>query len=167
MSTNTKEELNQRQALQSIVNDFFSSEENFDKLDALLNKKKISLRVLEFAAVNEGKFLKKFDSYGAFQTALDSAGKKSFDSFRRHEKFEYSFKGKKVVTNLAQLRFLKYTIENGVLAWLENEKNCEIVEKALKKATILKMQSKKENKKKKKKRKLLSQPVGVANKSVF
>jgi hypothetical protein len=53
------------------------------------------------------------------------------DAFRRHLKFSYSLNGEHVVTNLAQLRFIRFAKESGVVDWLKDKKNVAKVEKAM------------------------------------
>ena len=93
---------------------FFADETNFKKLESLLsrNKRRVSLRLLHFTAQNAHKLTKRPELANRYQTTLESAGKKYFDAFRRHSRFNYELDGNKVETNAAQLRFIKYIIEN-------------------------------------------------------
>ena len=60
--------------------------------------------------------------------------KQLFDAFRRHSRFNYELDGKTVETNAAQLRFLKYVMEKGIVDWLDNEENRKKAETAMRKA---------------------------------
>ena len=138
---------------------FYSRENNFNFLLKILGKeKKISLRVLEFAASNSHMFKTSYKLCGLYQTFLDSAGKRNFDAFKRHESFEYQHPrtGKIVRTNVAQLRFLRFAKESGIVQWLEDPSNIKEVEQ------VMKSKSKQSNQKRKRK-KVMSCAVGAEN----
>ena len=113
---------------------FFADETNFKKLESLLsrNKRRVSLRLLHFTAQNAHKLTKRPELANRYQTTLESAGKKYFDAFRRHSRFNYELDGNKVETNAAQLRFIKYIIENWIVEWLEDSDNRKRAEKSMK-----------------------------------
>lgn len=139
-----------------VLNAFFAKEHNFVKLEKILKKEiKVSLRTLEFAASHSHRFYSGLQLHGAYQNYLSSAGKRFFDAFKRHQKFTYSLGTRKIETNVAQLRFIKFALENGLVAWLQNPDNARRVEIEMKK---------KMSKKKVKKRKKIETPaVGEEN----
>lgn len=133
------------------ANMFFSVRTNFEALHSILSKKKlISLRTLEFTVINFTKFVpNSLKMNGNYQVFLDSHGKRFFDAFRRHEKFNYTYEDKvngdlMVATNVAQLRFLKFVIENQIHIWLSVKKNRTLIEKSMrsKERKIMKRRSK-------------------------
>ena len=64
----------------SSIKRFFEKQENFDLAEQVLAKKKrVSLRVLEYVAANNSKFIFNVSNHGKFRDILDSKGKKSFD----------------------------------------------------------------------------------------
>lgn len=162
--------LNEEEALRRIQNSqefknlsrFFRKASNFSKAETIVKKKKkVSLRVVEYVASNAGKFIFNVHTHGAFRDLLDARGKKRFDVFRRHSRFTLTLGDKSFVTNLAQLRFLEFSISSGVIDWLlESKKNVKQAEEAMKKEAEIR---KKQRKPGRKRRKRELKAVGCSN----
>jgi hypothetical protein len=105
---------------------FFDAPENREKLhDILEHRKGISLRKLEWFVTNYAKANhvtyttpsgKMFTVHVAYKSSLDGYSKKLFDPFCRTERLV--FQG--FTTTCAQLNFLRWCIQNGVVDYLEN-----------------------------------------------
>jgi len=116
-----------------VLNNFYAKEQNFSMLEKILSKKeRLSLRTLEFACSHSHEFRRSLKLHGSYQTFLDSCGKRYFDAFRRHSRFKYTLGDKSCITNVAQLRFLKYALQNGIVHWLLRSENIAKVEHAMK-----------------------------------
>ena len=63
-----------------------------------------------------------FPVHVKYKSSLDGYSKKLFDPFARASKIEYTIpaSGKKVVTTVAQLNFLRWAIKNGVVEFIRN-----------------------------------------------
>ena len=104
---------------------FFDAPENREKLhDILEHRKGISLRKLEWFVTNYAKANhvtyttptgKMFTVHVAYKSSLDGYSKKLFDPFCRTERVD--FHG--FTTTCAQLNFLRWCIQNGVVEYLE------------------------------------------------
>lgn len=104
---------------------FFNVPENREKLhDILEHRKGISLRKLEWFVTNYAKNNhvtyttptgKMFTVHVAYKSSLDGYSKKLFDPFCRTERVE--FHG--FTTTCAQLNFLRWCIQNGIVEYLE------------------------------------------------
>lgn len=104
---------------------FFDAPENREKLhDILGHRNGISLRKLEWFVTNYAKNNhvtyttptgKMFTVHVAYKSSLDGYSKKLFDPFCRTERVE--FQG--FTTTCAQLNFLRWCIQNGVVEYLE------------------------------------------------
>lgn len=125
--------MSKRQGILRSLNAFYTVQHHFQQLYEILNKKhKISLRTLEYTVINYSKFVPNALSLnGRYQIYLESHGKRFFDAFRRHTKFNYTLGDKTVATNVAQLRFIKFVIENKINLWLKNPNNKKLAEKAM------------------------------------
>ena len=158
-------DLQRKKNLMENLDKFYENKKNFDTLVEVLSKdSKISLRALEFTASNELSCKTNVDNLGKYQDSLDVCSKLLFDSFRRHESYEYTHcSGKSVTTNTAQLSFLKFCIENGVIDFLQKGGNMEMVEKMMKKSVQKNIKVKSSKKRRRRKKKLL-QSVGEAQK---
>ena len=141
---------------------FFCKRDNFDKAEQIIKKKKkVSLRVVEFVATNSGRFIFNVHRHGDFRDLLDQRGKKKFDVFRRHSRFTLTLGDRSFVTNLAQLRFLEFSIQSGVIDWLlQSEKNVKKAEAAMRQEAE-ERKKKKEPGRKKRKRELKA--IGSSN----
>lgn len=106
---------------------FFDVPENREKLhDILGHRNGISLRKLEWFVTNYAKNNhvtyttpggKMFTVHVAYKSSLDGYSKKLFDPFCRTERV--MFQG--FTTTCAQLNFLRWCIQNGVVEYLEKE----------------------------------------------
>lgn len=109
------------------LNKFYSNEEHFNTVYRIVNQKTVlSLRLLEFVCthiakqglvLHVGEKTVYLDS--AYQDRLDSQGKVFFDPFRRNPKSRFIMEkfDKELDTNIAQLRFFKFAIRNGVIKY--------------------------------------------------
>lgn len=128
---------------------YYNNESHFDTLYEIVkqsNATPISLRLLEFICTTmakEGLVVERpTDGSRVFVDAvyqewLDSQGKGFFDPFRRNPKsrFKFSKFKKTVVTNVAQLRFFKFAINHGVVAYAR--KHYMDIDSAMSKATAV------------------------------
>lgn len=142
---------------------FFSQEKNFELCETVLKKKKkISLRIIEYVTANSRKFFFNMENHGRFRDILDRLGKKRFDVFRRHSRFEISLRGRKIITNLAQLRFFEFAIRSGSIQWLlDSEANVKQAEKFMNAEIAKKLSRRGQNQRKKRKRELKA--IGASN----
>lgn len=92
------------------------------------NKKNISLRKLEWFVTNYSKSKhvtyqapngKMFTVHVAYKSSLDGYSKKLFDPFCRTDRIE--FKG--ITTTHAQLNFVRWVLTNGILDYIEKNKD--------------------------------------------
>lgn len=115
------------------ISEFFAEDENFEKLYEILQLKKrgISLRAIEYSVVNRGEFEVDLNTHGRYRDILDATGKRGFDIFRRHSKFTLTKGERSVITNTAQLKFLKFAIESGLIEWIFDPNNLARVERAM------------------------------------
>lgn len=103
---------------------FFEEPENLEKLkDILGHRKGISLRNLEWFVTNYSKDRqvtyetptgRQFTVHVAYKSSLDGYSKKLFDPFCRTDRIE--FHG--FTTTPAQLNFLKWCIQNGIIEYM-------------------------------------------------
>lgn len=120
--------------LLSSINNFYTKEENRDKLMNILDKSSgISLRNLEWFITNYAKknnttFKTKdgkiFTVHCAYKSSLDGYSKKLFDPFCRSEKFAYSIPDtpREIQTTLAQLNFIKWCIKNNIIDYISDHR---------------------------------------------
>ena len=168
-------ELERSRAVEKNITKFYSDPKNFDELYEILSKKaKISLRALEYVASNEICWKNDPFKAGLYQDSRDSCSKLLFDSFRRHTSFTFTEPNgeRQVNSNLAQLSFLKFSIENGVVSFLKDPKNLQKIEiqmknlkKKTKRSTGLPGSGVESAKKRRRKKKIIS-CVGAANLSL-
>jgi hypothetical protein len=120
--------MNKSALLLTSIERFFDDTKNHDQLfDILEHRKGISLRKLEWFVTNYSKTKqvtytapngKMFTVHVAYKSSLDGYSKKLFDPFCRTERIE--FKG--LITTVAQLNFIRWTITNGIISYLLTEK---------------------------------------------
>jgi hypothetical protein len=123
----SKLSMSKSELLLTSLTKFFDAPENREKLhDILEHRKGISLRKLEWFVTNYAKNNhvtytaptgKMFTVHVAYKSSLDGYSKKLFDPFCRTERVE--FQG--FTTTCAQLNFLRWCIQNGVVEYLEKE----------------------------------------------
>ena len=114
------------------VKRFFDKQENFEKLKPMLTQEcNISLRVLDWSTTNWSKkntvmletyrngYKEIINMFLDYKANLKAFSKKSFDPFCRRERimlqFECDIEKKTYITTTAQLNFMKWAIESGVL----------------------------------------------------
>jgi hypothetical protein len=107
---------------------FYSQSANKKILeDVLIKKSSVSLRNIEWFVTNHSK--KKKTSYVgpngkpfvvhmSYKSSLDGYSKKLFDPFCRTERIEFNT----LTTTVAQLNFIKWCIENGIINFIKNNK---------------------------------------------
>ena len=139
--------MSQSDILLDSINKFYSVPENSVHLENILLEKRgnVSLRNLEWFITNYAKEKqltykmgngKTFSVHCAYKSSLEGYSKKLFDAFCRTEKFVYTVPGalgKEVTTTVAQLNFIRWCIKNGVLDYIQANKDdllhCKIVKK--------------------------------------
>ena len=125
------------------VKRFFDKQENFEKLKPMLTQEcNISLRVLDWSTTNWSKkntvmletyrngYKEIINMFLDYKANLKAFSKKSFDPFCRRERimlqFECDIEKKTYITTTAQLNFMKWAIESGVLDYCKA--NIEMLE---------------------------------------
>ena len=122
--------------------DFYKNEFNLDKmLKIITGESKISLRIVDWFATNYAKKnftlysiedsfgnIKRFKVYVDYKLKLKAYSKKRFDPFCRWERISIPYKGDNFIeTTIGQLNFFKWTLENNVIKYIEE--NYEAIEK--------------------------------------
>jgi len=122
--------------------DFYKDEENLNiMLKIITGESKISLRIVDWFATNYAKKyytlynfedangnLKRFKVYVDYKLKLKAYSKKRFDPFCRWDRISIPYKGSSCIeTTIGQLNFFKWTLENKVIQYIEN--NYETIEK--------------------------------------
>jgi hypothetical protein len=123
---------NKHDLIMKKVKRFFDKQQNFEKLKPMLTQEcNISLRVLDWSTTNWSKkntiMLETYrnghkeiiNMFLDYKANLKAFSKKSFDPFCRRERimlrFECDSEKKTYITTTAQLNFMKWAIESGVL----------------------------------------------------
>jgi hypothetical protein len=129
-------------------------------IDIINGTSTISLRILDWFVTkysNKNKILlmskdEIFDVHISYKAQLKSYKKKYFDPFKRHDKFEYHFKGTDTIikTTIGQLNFFRWALENGIIEHIEE--HFETLSKN--------MNLSNKNDKKKKKEKMIVKTIG-------
>lgn len=134
---------NKHDLIMKKVKRFFDQKENFEKLKPMLTQEcKISLRVLDWSTTNWSKkntvmletyrngYKETINMFLDYKANLKAFSKKSFDPFCRRErimmKFECDPEEKTYISTTAQLNFMKWAIESGVLDYCQQ--NLELLE---------------------------------------
>jgi hypothetical protein len=107
---------------------FFEQPENLSRLFGILyHKNKPALRVIDwfvtmYAAKNNVVYQlgngSLFIVNANYRSQLKSFSKRFFDAFCRNERFTLSFEGREIQTNIGQLNFLKWALENQVVDYV-------------------------------------------------
>lgn len=115
---------------------FYKHEENLEKMLSIINgESDISLRIVDWFATNYAKAnftvypigQERFKVYNDYKLKLRAYSKKRFDPFCRWERINIPYKdGKQIQTTIGQLNFFKWALENGVISYIENNK--EVIE---------------------------------------
>jgi hypothetical protein len=138
------------------IKKFFDIRENFEKLKPILNQEcKISLRVLDWSTTNWSKkntviletyrngYKEKINMFLDYKANLKAFSKKSFDPFCRRERIMLQFncdpERKIYISTTAQLNFMKWAIESGVLEYCE--KNLSVLEADMVKSLKVKIRN--------------------------
>jgi hypothetical protein len=119
---------------------FYSENTNFDKMINIINgSSSISLRIVDWFVTNYSKKnyivyminkdnkMEKVNVYNDYKLKLKAYSKKKFDPFCRWDRINVPYKEDKFIqTTLGQLNFFKWTIENKILEYIEE--NYKIIE---------------------------------------
>ena len=112
---------------------FYSENTNFDKMINIINgSSSISLRIVDWFVTNYSKKnyivymiakdnkMEKVNVYNDYKLKLKAYSKKKFDPFCRWDRINVPYKEDKFIqTTLGQLNFFKWTIENQILEYIE------------------------------------------------
>jgi hypothetical protein len=122
--------------------DFYKNEENLSNmLKIITGESKISLRIVDWFVTNYAKKyytlytfedvneqVKRFKVYVDYKLKLKAYSKKRFDPFCRWDRISIPYKGEShIETTIGQLNFFKWTLENKVIQYIED--NYDIIEK--------------------------------------
>jgi hypothetical protein len=122
--------------------DFYKDEENLNNmLKIITGESKISLRIVDWFATNYAKKyytlysfedvhgnIKRFKVYVDYKLKLKAYSKKRFDPFCRWDRISIPYKsGAHIETTIGQLNFFKWTLENKVIQYIED--NYDAIEK--------------------------------------
>ena len=132
----------QHDLLKNNLMDFYKDETNLDRmLKIITGESKISLRIVDWFATNYAKkyytlydlndsngHMRRFKVYVDYKLKLKAYSKKRFDPFCRWDRISIPYKGTTCIeTTIGQLNFFKWTLENGVIDFIEE--NYETIEK--------------------------------------
>ena len=123
---------------------FYKNEENLSSmLKIITGESKISLRIVDWFSTNYAKKYytlytiedtndsnnnRRFKVYVDYKLKLKAYSKKRFDPFCRWERISIPYKGETYIeTTIGQLNFFKWTLENKVIQYIEE--NYEVIEK--------------------------------------
>lgn len=124
----------QNELLLNNLMDFYKNEANMDTmLKIITGDSKISLRIVDWFATNYAKKnftlynltdafgnVRRFKVYVDYKLKLKAYSKKRFDPFCRWERISIPYKnGTCIETTIGQLNFFKWTLENGVIKYIE------------------------------------------------
>jgi hypothetical protein len=122
--------------------DFYKNEENLNSmLKIITGESKISLRIVDWFATNYAKkyytiysfedvhgATRRFKVYVDYKLKLKAYSKKRFDPFCRWDRISIPYKnGSHIETTIGQLNFFKWTLENKVIHYIEE--NYDTIEK--------------------------------------
>lgn len=144
---------NKHDLIMKKIKRFFDEKENFMKLKPMLNQEcKISLRVLDWSTTNWSRkntvmletyrngFKEIINMFLDYKANLKAFSKKSFDPFCRRERIMLQFdcdeEKRTYISTTAQLNFMKWAIESGVLEYCEQ--NLDIIEEDMVKSLKVK-----------------------------
>jgi hypothetical protein len=112
---------------------FYNDENNLEKMLSIINgESDISLRIVDWFATNYAKANftvysigeERFKVYNDYKLKLRAYSKKRFDPFCRWERINIPYKdGKQIQTTIGQLNFFKWALENGVINYIEDNKD--------------------------------------------
>lgn len=122
--------------------EFYKNDNNLDKmLKIITGESKISLRIVDWFATNYAKkyytlysfvdvhdITRRFKVYVDYKLKLKAYSKRRFDPFCRWERISIPYKnGTFIETTIGQLNFFKWTLENKVIDYIEE--NYDTIEK--------------------------------------
>ena len=123
--------------------DFYKKDNNLDKmLKIITGESKISLRIVDWFATNYAKkyytlysfedvngITRRFKVYVDYKLKLKAYSKRRFDPFCRWDRISIPYKeeGTFIETTIGQLNFFKWTLENKVVDYIEE--NYDTIEK--------------------------------------
>ena len=122
--------------------DFYKHDDNLNNmLKIITGESKISLRIVDWFATNYAKKYytlytyqdingntRRFKVYVDYKLKLKAYSKKRFDPFCRWDRISIPYKGGSFIeTTIGQLNFFKWTLENKVIQYIED--NYEAIEK--------------------------------------
>ena len=122
--------------------EFYKNEENLNcMLKIITGESKISLRIVDWFATNYAKkyytlynindsngYIRRFKVYVDYKLKLKAYSKKRFDPFCRWDRISIPYKGSThIETTIGQLNFFKWTLENKVIQYIED--NYDTIEK--------------------------------------
>jgi hypothetical protein len=114
--------------------EFYKNEENLTRmLKIITGESKISLRIVDWFATNYAKKfytlysiyepsgnIRRFKVYVDYKLKLKAYSKRRFDPFCRWERISIPYKdGSFIETTIGQLNFFKWTLENNVIDYIE------------------------------------------------
>jgi len=127
--------------LNNLMN-YYKYNDNLNKmLKIITGESKISLRIVDWFATNYAKknftlyeivdsfgITKRFKVYVDYKLKLKAYSKRRFDPFCRWDRISIPYKdGNHIETTIGQLNFFKWTLENNVIQYIED--NYDIIEK--------------------------------------
>jgi hypothetical protein len=122
--------------------EYYNKDDNLDKmLKIITGESKISLRIVDWFATNYSKKnftlynledafgnVRRFKVYVDYKLKLKAYSKRRFDPFCRWERISIPYKNDQFIeTTIGQLNFFKWTLENGVIRYIEE--NFDAIEK--------------------------------------
>jgi hypothetical protein len=134
--------ITQNDLLLNNLMDFYKDENNLDNmLKIITGESKISLRIVDWFATNYAKKYytlytfedvhgidRRFKVYVDYKLKLKAYSKKRFDPFCRWDRISIPYKGgSHIETTIGQLNFFKWTLENKVIQYIED--NYDAIEK--------------------------------------
>lgn len=113
------------------LDSFYHNKSNFDTLCQYIIDKKISLRIIDWFVTNYSKkyniiINNNFIVFLEYKSQLKAYTKKIFDPFCRRQRIICCYHNTKINTTLGQLNFFRWTIENNILEYVEQ--NTERIE---------------------------------------
>jgi len=110
---------------------FYEEDNNLDKMLKIINgESPISLRIIDWFATNYAKKFftvyevganRRFKVYVDYKLKLKAYSKRRFDPFCRWDRITIPYgNGTFIQTTIGQLNFFKWALENGVVAYIEN-----------------------------------------------
>jgi len=128
MSTNYT---TQNDLLMTNLMKFYDEDNNLEKMLKIINgESPISLRIIDWFATNYAKKFftvyevgvnRRFKVYVDYKLKLKAYSKRRFDPFCRWDRITIPYSsGTFIQTTIGQLNFFKWALENGVVAYIEN-----------------------------------------------